>query len=74
MEYECSVQIFIKESYPIIKRNSDTGAVVLFTSSETGTLLAIGKNYHLNDLGTYSNSWCEKNFTEIVKSFTIVCQ
>ena len=56
-----------KEKYPYLGVH-ENGAVVLFSSSETGT--QINKN-SFHDAGCFKESWCEKNFKPLQGSITL---
>lgn len=48
-------------TYPILMRSKLNGAVVLFTSVRTGTVLASGVS--LDKVGEYSETWISANDT-----------
>ena len=58
-----------KSEYPCLKI-SESGNIVLFTSSKTGTVIQSDKsNYY--QVGKYSTDWAERNFTPFHGTITL---
>ena len=56
-----------KSEYPCLKVN-ESGLIVLFTSSKTGTVIQ-SDNYH--PLGEYGIDWIENNYTTFTGAITL---
>jgi hypothetical protein len=59
----------IDTTYPCMKKNLNTGAIILFTEPRTGVILDPGNS--VNSIGTNNNCWLEENFKIPIRSITI---
>ncbi len=52
----------LKPDYPCLKRNRLTGTVIMFTGSQTGTIVHLDCKKDINKIGDWAGNWEEKNF------------
>ena len=58
----------LAQSYPIMKKNVETGIIVMFIEENQGTCM---NSSNLDDLFQFSSTWVEKEFTQLILSITL---